>query len=702
MPKPPPTSPPRSLRDHVQHSLPLYTGPYPVGFLEIELPARDPRPFSPHIKRNNEFALKLDTVLFAVYYPAEVRQHSNSYNNHNNNNSNGRPMPSSLDGDKRSRPRIQSFKDRHRTDPGGGKQRDGASVLTPTRRRQLSRVPWLPRPRASTCKGYARFLSAPRWPVTAYVAVTSMFTKLPAYRNAKLSSRWPDTAEADPHGTIVSSYESGETLVDRDEGAKENEDGKEYEKEKGGEGDMEKESNKDLENKIENEQGKATERGRRKETKKEVNEDEKKRRQNRERIGKGEHSEPPRFPVVIFSHGLGGSRTLYSSICGELASFGLIVVAMEHRDGSGARTFVNRSGKGEDLESQGLDKTAGLPENEKKPRKRQRKDGGVKPSYKIDYLFPKGNAQDTSPNNPDGVDKELRGAQIEMRLAEIEEAFYVLGLMNNGKGHTVRRDNLRKANNVGSSSLGLDGIEWQEWRDRIDLRSVTMMGHSFGGATTVQALRSDRLSWITQGILLDPWGPATPECTEQKLIHKPVLSIGSEAFMHWADNFDCIEQVCKEAWAAGTLSWMTTIRGSTHLSQTDFAILYPNWMSLLMKTLVNPERAIYLTVRSALEFLKITLPATQTRFTDAWPDEQLLRSADSETSIVSDHRPDAKWVAARLKIPNEFSIRLRGMLKWNTSLASPAGLVSQSGEGEIWCHRSPEADSVNRYMRRND
>ncbi|KAL2200040.1 platelet-activating factor acetylhydrolase, isoform II-domain-containing protein [Corynascus similis CBS 632.67] len=628
MPKPPPTSPPRSLRDHVQHSLPLYTGPYPVGFLEIELPARDPRPFSPHIKRNNEFALKLDTVLFAVYYPAEVRQHSNS-------------------------PRIQSFKDRHRTDPGGGKQRDGASVLTPTRRRQLSRVPWLPRPRASTCKGYARFLSAPRWPVTAYVAVTSMFTKLPAYRNAKLSSRWPDTAEADPHGTIVSSYESGETLNPTK---------------------IWKTRSKMNKEKLRKEEG------------------EKRRRR----------SEPPRFPVVIFSHGLGGSRTLYSSICGELASFGLIVVAMEHRDGSGARTFVNRSGKGEDLESQGLDKTAGLPENEKKPRKRQRKDGGVKPSYKIDYLFPKGNAQDTSPNNPDGVDKELRGAQIEMRLAEIEEAFYVLGLMNNGKGHTVRRDNLRKANNVGSSSLGLDGIEWQEWRDRIDLRSVTMMGHSFGGATTVQALRSDRLSWITQGILLDPWGPATPECTEQKLIHKPVLSIGSEAFMHWADNFDCIEQVCKEAWAAGTLSWMTTIRGSTHLSQTDFAILYPNWMSLLMKTLVNPERAIYLTVRSALEFLKITLPATQTRFTDAWPDEQLLRSADSETSIVSDHRPDAKWVAARLKIPNEFSIRLRGMLKWNTSLASPAGLVSQSGEGEIWCHRSPEADSVNRYMRRND
>lgn len=635
-----PQPPKRTPRDRVQHALPPYTGPYQVGFLELELPARWPRAFASHIKRNNEFALKLDTVLFAVYYPADLA-HQNDRKGAAVAAAAAAVVPGG-DGEERESKKGGRSPAAEENKKGGKKgriERGGQQQQQPP---HLRRVPWLPRPRGATCKGYAKFFNVPHWPVTAYMAATSMFTKLPAYRNAQLSGRWPSTpAEEAQQGRATTnaggyeSGESGETLVE-------------------GEGDKE-----------------------------------------------GEHVKP-RFPVVIFSHGLGGSRTLYSSICGELASFGLVVVAVEHRDGSGARTFVNKAGKKENLESQDVDKSAGPPENEKKSRRtRKKRNTEIRPYYKIDYLVPKNNAQDTSPHNPDGVDKELRGAQIEMRLAEIEEAFYVMGLVNNGSGDKVRRDNLREVGHIGSSSIGLRGIDWRDWEGRLDLESVTMMGHSFGGATTVQALRSDKLAWITQGILLDPWGPATPECTEQKSVHKPVLSIGSEAFMHWAENFHCIEQVCREARAADTLSWMTTIRGSTHLSQTDFAVLYPNWMSLLMKTIVDPKRAIYLTVHSALEFLRLTLPATQTRFAEAWAGEQLLGNADSETQAVSDHRPDDKWVAARLKIPNEFSTRLRGMFQRDASLASPRGLMDQGPGNEIWCHQSPSQDSLERYWRRN-
>lgn len=69
------------------------------------------------------------------------------------------------------------------------------------------------------------------------------------------------------------------------------------------------------------------------------------------------HSGEPTFPLLFFSHGLGGNRTAYSSMCGEFASYGFVVCALEHRDGSGPRTFVNHSHEGEgsmeDREKQG-------------------------------------------------------------------------------------------------------------------------------------------------------------------------------------------------------------------------------------------------------------------------------------------------------------------------------------------------------------
>jgi len=51
------------------------------------------------------------------------------------------------------------------------------------------------------------------------------------------------------------------------------------------------------------------------------------------------------LPVVVFSHGMASSRTDYSQYCGELASRGYVVAAIEHRDGSGPGTIVMRHGQ---------------------------------------------------------------------------------------------------------------------------------------------------------------------------------------------------------------------------------------------------------------------------------------------------------------------------------------------------------------------
>jgi platelet-activating factor acetylhydrolase len=568
--RPVPGSAPRmAFRDHFTHALPNYTGPFSVGYMEVETPVAEPRTFS-RIKRQHQHALRLDTVLCSLYYPCE------------------------LDTDCRKR----------------------------------RRVPWLPKPKIPTCRGYAKFLNMPNLPVTAYVACTSMFTKLPAYRNGKLASAWPRSS-----GKSFSSESSHSSN------------------------------------------------------------------------GKVRAPDYPTFPVIIFSHGLGGSRTNYSSVCGELASFGFVVVAMEHRDGSGARTYVNIA---KDRQHENLN--ANSRDNNGKTK--TTKSGSQ--YYQVDYIFPKDNAQDTSPNNARGVDTELRGAQIEMRLAEIQEVFRLLSLINSGQGDEVMRENLRIRGNAGSSSMGLDGVDWSAWKGRLRLESVTIMGHSFGGATTVQVLRlADRFTWVGQGILLDAWGPATPElksnlsAEEEQLqsdgtpqrIRKPLLSISSEAFRHWTENRERVDQICTEALEDGGCCWSVTIRGSTHLSQTDFAILYADWMTWLMKTIVNPRRAIYITVSCALEFLVNVLPPRDFHDAVGFPEERLLGSAEPDR-ISTEHRPDQKWIAARLKIENEFHLRLRNWIRTKKKRAAGAptdasgrpliGLMNWGAGNELWIHMSPK------------
>lgn len=581
----------RTLRERFLHRLPFYTGPYNVGYMDIEVPARTPRPVS-DLKRDGKPILRLDTVLMGIYYPTDLRK----------------------------------------------------TLTSADEIRRFRRIDWMPRPRLSTGRGYAKMMHFPEIPVTAYLACTSLFTKIPAFQNTKLASHWP----------------------------------------------------KDM---LENDDGPSGEHARREE------------RSNRKDL--------PRFPVIVFSHGLGGSRHCYSAICGELASFGFVVVALEHRDGSCARTFVNLPD--DEAAAHVESSTAVLhtrrPSDknmeDKKVQRRRRKN--VNPYYVVDYIEPKDNAQDTAPNNPRGVDRKLRRAQIQQREAEICEAVHVLTLINDGYGDKVAAMNLRKRGNVASSSRGLQGVQWDQWAHRMFLTDVTLMGHSFGGATTVQLARHRSLTWLGQGIVLDAWGQGTPDPGEKpgEQLSKPVIAISSEAFMHWRENFDRVVGFCNEAQENGALCWMITLVGSTHLSMSDFAVLYPGWLSVIMKTMVNPLRAFYLTVAASLEFLNMTLPLDQTKY-NTWVNEQLLKLARTPPSpdepLRPDHAPDDKWVAFRLRIPHEFRRRGRawarrkrhGLLCWADRDAVPTNGLGDYGEDEeIWTHLRPTYDQIQDFLRRS-
>uniref|UniRef100_A0A8C8C4Z2 1-alkyl-2-acetylglycerophosphocholine esterase n=1 Tax=Oncorhynchus tshawytscha TaxID=74940 RepID=A0A8C8C4Z2_ONCTS len=121
-------------------------------------------------------------------------------------------------------------------------------------------------------------------------------------------------------------------------------------------------------------------------------------------------------PVVVFSHGLGAFRTLYSAICAELASQGFIVAAVEHRDESAASLPSLKPGESE---------------------------------------FP------------------LRNKQVLQRADECIKALDILIKINSGK----------KMENV----LGTE-FDWMTLANSMDLCRIAVMGHSFGGATVIEAL----------------------------------------------------------------------------------------------------------------------------------------------------------------------------------------------------------------------
>lgn len=105
------------------------------------------------------------------------------------------------------------------------------------------------------------------------------------------------------------------------------------------------------------------------------------------------------------------------------------------------------------------------------------------------------------------MDRELRDAQIELRLAELEEAYRVLRDIAEGRGEEVARQNLRQEGYVGGSSRGLNGVNWSKWKNRFHVDKITVAGHSFGAATIVEVLRNtDRFENVQGGIIYDIWG----------------------------------------------------------------------------------------------------------------------------------------------------------------------------------------------------
>ncbi|KAI4088290.1 MAG: hypothetical protein LQ344_006204 [Seirophora lacunosa] len=309
-----------------------------------------------------------------------------------------------------------------------------------------------------------------------------------------------------------------------------------------------------------------------------------------------------RWPVMVFSHGLGGTRNAYSHLLGSLSSHGVVVVAPEHRDGSAPLSCIH--------EKRGS------------------------PPRHVEYKY-------VSHRQSPEVE-EARDEQLKIRLWELGLVHEALLKIDRGEPLT----NLLSEESADSTG------HLATFASSLDVHtagSIAWAGHSFGAASIVQFVKSvfyhraqsaspshrllfepssssqvaHQITASSPVCLLDLWclpllskhtrwlhDLPLPSYSSEGLGGRNIIAILSEAFFKWGNNLVELKRTISEDPSLDTASNKSHPAphifypvSSAHLSQSDFGLLFP-WLTKKALKAQDPARTLRLNTRAILEVMR--------------------------------------------------------------------------------------------------
>lgn len=274
------------------------------------------------------------------------------------------------------------------------------------------------------------------------------------------------------------------------------------------------------------------------------------------------------YPLVIFSHGIGGNRVAYSAIICSLVRQGYVVFSVEHADGTASAAQL---------------------------------------AYGAGWLYYKGWGSE-----------EERMTQTRFRIGEVLTAHKLLGSMS--RGEPVQ--GLKLSGGLNPSSL---------LRGKLDVEAVALAGHSYGGAT-VTALCSQEPAFKCTVALDPWWGAllADQAALEQWKTSSPLLIMGSHRWNipNSRGQIACGgERQAKLLQAVryreegpngsqGGGAVLLVIKGTAHHTFTDVVPYFHarfGWLTQMLGFTddIDPALSLKLISQSMLAFLNRHLPLTE-------------------------------------------------------------------------------------------